>query len=132
MVSLTTGGSLEEVFDNIVREEIAESPYIENVFLISKTGLMIAGKSRASSYSETFSAMAAVMYSSAESARSVNSKEKLDYLKVVFENTKIFIKELNAALLLVAIVNREVDDLKAINDMQKIMIRIKENFVWLR
>jgi predicted regulator of Ras-like GTPase activity (Roadblock/LC7/MglB family) len=124
--------SIESVLENIIREEMEKNPSIQNVFIISKTGLMIAGKSLSQIPSETFSAMIAIIYSSAESTKTENMKEKLEYVLAVFEKKKLFITEFNPNLLIVATVDREMDDLRVLDDLQRIVIRAKEELIWLR
>lgn len=109
-----------------------KTPSLQNVFIISKTGLMIAGKSLSQIPSETFSAMAAIIYSSAESAKTENSKEKLEYVVAVFEKKKLFITEFSPNLLIVATVDRNMDDRRVLDDLQRIIIRAKEELIWLR
>jgi len=124
--------SIESVFENIIRNEMDKAPYLQNVFIISKTGLIVAGKSLSQIPSETFSAMVAIIYSSAESAKTEDSKEKLEYVMAIFENKKLFITEFSSNLLIVATVDRNVDDVRVLDDLRRITIRAKEELIWLR
>lgn len=131
-ILLRPAKSIESVLENIIRNEMDKTPSLQNVFIISKTGLMIAGKSLSQIPSETFSAMAAIIYSSAESAKTENSKEKLEYVVAVFEKKKLFITEFSPNLLIVATVDRNMDDRRVLDDLQRIIIRAKEELIWLR
>ena len=47
-------------------------------------------------------------------------------------NTKLFISELSSSLLIVATVDREIDDAKILDSMGRIVTKTKEELVWLR
>lgn len=124
--------SIESVLETIIRDEMDKTPSLQNVFIISKTGLMVAGKSLSQITSETFSAMAAIIYSSAESAKTEDSKERLEYVIAVFEKKKLLITEFSSNLLIVATVDRNLDDRSVLDDLRRIVIRAKEELIWLR
>jgi predicted regulator of Ras-like GTPase activity (Roadblock/LC7/MglB family) len=76
--------------------------------------------------------MAAIMYSAAEATKNDIFKDKLDYVLVVFRNTKLFISELSSSLLIVVTVDREIEDAKILESMGRIITKTKEQLVWLR
>lgn len=93
---------------------------------------MVAGKSAPGSRTETFSAMAAIIFSSAESTRTDLQKDKVDYIIVVFKTSKMLISEVSSSLLIVVTADREADNQKVLDDMQKVITRTKEELIWLR
>jgi predicted regulator of Ras-like GTPase activity (Roadblock/LC7/MglB family) len=124
--------SVENILEEIIYSEFPQGKNIQSVSIVSKTGLMIAGKAASSARAETFSAMAAIMFSAAEATKNDIFKDKIDYVLAVFRNTKLFISELSSSLLIVATVDREIDDAKILESMGRIVTKTKEELVWLR
>ena len=124
--------SVENILEEIIYGEFPQGKNIQSVSIVSKTGLMIAGKAASSARAETFSAMAAIMYSAAEATKNDIFKDKIDFVLAVFRNTKLFISELSSSLLIVATVDREIDDAKILDSMGRIVTKTKEELVWLR
>ncbi len=124
--------SVENILEEIIHGEFPQGKNIQSVSIVSKTGLMIAGKAASSARAETFSAMAAIMFSAAEATRNDIFKDKIDYVLAVFRNTKLFISELSSSMLIVATVDREIDDGKILESMGRIVTKTKEELVWLR
>lgn len=124
--------SVENILEDIIYGEFPQGKHIQSVSIVSKTGLMIAGKAASSARAETFSAMAAIMFSAAEATKNDIFKDKIDYVLAVFRNTKLFITELSSSLLIVATVDREVEDPKILESMGRIVTKTKEELVWLR
>jgi predicted regulator of Ras-like GTPase activity (Roadblock/LC7/MglB family) len=90
---------------------------------------MVAGKAASSARAETFSAMAAIMFSAAEATKNDIFRDKIDYVIAVFRNTKLFFSELSSSLLIVATVDRDTDDAKILENMNNIVTRTKEELV---
>jgi predicted regulator of Ras-like GTPase activity (Roadblock/LC7/MglB family) len=124
--------SVENILEEIIFGEFPQGKNIQSISIVSKTGLMIAGKAASSARAETFSAMAAIMYSAAEATKNDIFKDKIEYVLAVFRNTKLFITELSSSLLIVATVDREVEDKKILESMGRIVTKTKEELVWLR
>ncbi len=124
--------SVEGILDEIIQQEFVTDPGIHSVSIVSKTGLMIAGRSASPAKPETFSAMAAIMYSSAEATRTDALKDKLEHILCLFRNTKLFIAEVSSSLLIVVTVDRNMDSDKVLDNMNKVITRTKQELVWLR
>ncbi len=124
--------SVENILEEIIFGEFPQGKNVQSISIVSKTGLMIAGKAASSARAETFSAMAAIMYSAAEATKNDIFKDKIEYVLAVFRNTKLFITELSSSLLIVATVDREVEDKKILESMGRIVTKTKEELVWLR
>ncbi len=124
--------SVENVLEEIILDQFIKEAQIQSVSIVSKTGLMVAGKSAPGSRTETFSAMAAIIFSSAESTRTDLQKDKVDYIIVVFKTSKMLISEVSSSLLIVVTADREADNQKVLDDMQKVITRTKEELIWLR
>ncbi len=124
--------SVEKTLEEIISSVFPEGKGVQSVSIVSKTGLMVAGKAASTARVESFSAMAAVMFSAAEATKSDIFKDKIEYVLAIFRNTKLFIAELSSSLLIVVTTDREMDDKKILQDMQKIVTKTKEQLVWLR
>jgi len=124
--------SVENILEEIIHGEFPQGQSIQSVSIVSKTGLMIAGRAASTARAETFSAMAAIMFSAAEATKNDIFRDKIDHVLAVFRNTKLFISELSSSLLIVATVDREVEDPKVLESMNRIVTKTKEELVWLR
>jgi len=124
--------SVENILEEIIQQEFVTDASIQSVSIVSKTGLLIAGRSASISKPETFSAMAAIMYSSAEATRTDALKDKLEYLLCVFRSTKLFISEVSSSLLIVVTADQNADLGKVMDNMNKVITRTKQELVWLR
>lgn len=123
--------SVENILEEIIMAEFPQGKSIQSVSIVSKTGLMIAGKAASSARAETFSAMAAIMFSAAEATKNDIFRDKMDYVLAVFRNTKLFISELSSSLLIVATVDRDIEDAKILESMGHIVTKTKEELAWL-
>lgn len=124
--------SVEGILDEIIQQEFVTDPGIHSVSIVSKTGLMIAGRSASPTKPETFSAMAAIMYSSAEATRTDALKDKLENIMCSFRNTRLIIAEVSSSLLIVVTAERSMDTEKVLENMNKVVTRTKQELVWLR
>jgi predicted regulator of Ras-like GTPase activity (Roadblock/LC7/MglB family) len=124
--------SVENVLEEIILDQFVKDAQVQSVSIVSKTGLMVAGRAAPTSRTETFSAMAAIIFSSAESTRTDLLKDKVDYVVVVFKSTKMLIAEVSSSLLIVVTADKAADTQKVLDDMQKAITRTKEELVWLR
>jgi len=124
--------SVENILETIINEEFPPGNGIQSVSIVSKTGLMIAGRSASSARAETFSAMAAIMFSAAEATKNDIFRDRIDHVLAVFRNTKLFIIDLSSSMLIVATADREVDDDKVLEQMNNIVVKTKEELSWLR
>lgn len=124
--------SVENVLEEIILDQFVKDAQIQSVSIVSKTGLMVAGRATPTSRAETFSAMAAIIFSSAESTRTDLLKDKVDHVMVAFKSTKMLIAEVSSSLLIVVTADKAADDQRVLDDMQKAITRTKEELVWLR
>jgi len=124
--------SVEAILEEIIQQESPSDPAVQSISIVSKTGLLIAGKAASIAKPETFSAMAAIMYSSAEATRTDALKDKLEYIVGVFRSTKLIIAEVSSSLLIIATTDRAADNEKVLESMNKIVTRTKQELVWLR
>ncbi len=124
--------SVEGILDEIIQQEFVTDPGIHSVSIVSKTGLMIAGRSASPTKPETFSAMAAIMYSSAEATRTDALKDKLEHIMCSFRSTRLIIAEVSSSLLIVVTAERSMDTEKVLENMNKVVTRTKQELVWLR
>jgi predicted regulator of Ras-like GTPase activity (Roadblock/LC7/MglB family) len=124
--------SVENILEEIINGEFPQGKSIQSVSVVSKTGLLVAGKAASSARAETFSAMAAIMFSAAEATKNDVFKDRIEHVIAVFRNTKLFIAELSSSLLIVSTVDREMEDAKILESMNHIITKTKEELVWLR
>ncbi len=124
--------SVEAILEEIIQQESPSDPAVQSISIVSKTGLLIAGKAASIAKPETFSAMAAIMYSSAEATRTDALKDKLEYIVGVFRSTKLIIAEVSSSLLIISTTDRAADTEKVLESMNKIVTRTKQELVWLR
>jgi predicted regulator of Ras-like GTPase activity (Roadblock/LC7/MglB family) len=124
--------SVENILEEIINGEFPQGKSIQSVSVVSKTGLLVAGKAASTARAETFSAMAAIMFSAAEATKNDVFKDRIDHVIAVFRNTKLFITELSSSLLIVATADREMEDAKILESMNHIVTKTKEELVWLR
>jgi predicted regulator of Ras-like GTPase activity (Roadblock/LC7/MglB family) len=124
--------SVEGILDEIIQQEFVTDPGVHSVSIVSKTGLMIAGRSASPAKPETFSAMAAIMFSSAEATRTDALKDKLEHILCSFRNTRLVIAEVSSSLLIVVTTDRSMDTEKVLENMNKVITRTKQELVWLR
>ena len=124
--------SVESILEEILQQEFASDAPIQSASIVSKTGLLIAGRAASVSKPETFSAMAAIMYSSAEATRTDALKDKLEYIVGTFRSSKLIIAEVSSSLLIVVTCARDIDEAKILDNMNKVVTRTKQELVWLR
>jgi len=124
--------SVESALEEIIYGEFPQGKTVQSVSIVSKSGLLVAGKAASPSRTETFSAMSAIMYSAAEATKNDVFKDGIDYLMAAFHNTKLFITELSPSLLLVASADRDTEDSAILESMEKVVSRTKADMSWLR
>jgi len=124
--------SVESILEEILQQEFTSDNPVQSASIVSKTGLLIAGKAASVSKPETFSAMAAIMYSSAEATRTDALKDKLEYIVGTFRSSKLIISEVSSSLLIVVTADRNADETKILDNMNKVITRTKQELVWLR
>ena len=120
---------MEGVIDDIVGD-IFKDDLFKVVSVVSKAGLMISGRS-VNQKPETFSAMAAVMHSAAESTLGNDPTDEFSYVVAVFENSKLFISSVAPTLLLAVKVDRDISDDEVLNRFSQFSSRTKEELIWL-
>jgi len=131
-MSIQDAKSIENILDEIIQGIFPQGENVKSVSIVSKTGLLIAGKAASAARSETFSAMAAIMFSSAEATKTDAFKDRIEYVLAVFRSTKLYVAELSSSLLIVVTVDRQIEDSKILDYMQRVVTKTKEELVWLR
>jgi len=129
---LQSSKSVEGILEEIISDEFGSEQSIKSISIVSKTGLMIAGRSASDVRAETFSAMSAIMFSAAETTRKDIIKEDMEKVMVVFSNSVVIISELSANLLVVAVASREIDEDKLMEHLDSIVDRSKAELTWLK
>lgn len=124
--------SVEGILEEIISDEFGSEQSIKSISIVSKTGLMIAGRSASDVRAETFSAMSAIMFSAAETTRKDIIKEDMEKVMVIFSNSVVIISELSANLLVVAVASREMDEDKLMEHLNSIVDRSKAELTWLK
>ena len=124
--------SVEGILEEIISDEFGSDQSIKSISIVSKTGLMIAGKSASDVRAETFSAMSAIMFSAAETTRKDIIKEDMEKVMVIFSNSVVIISELSANLLILAVASREMDEDKLMERLDSIVDRSKAELTWLK
>lgn len=124
--------SVEAVLDEIISEEFGTDQRIKSVSIVSKTGLLIAGRSASDVRAETFSAMSAIMFSAAETTRKDIIKDDLEKVVVFFKSSMVIIVELSASLLIVAVAERDADQENILQRMESVVDRSKTELTWLK
>ncbi len=89
-------------------EDIKENPEINNVTLVSRSGMHIAGEVPKNSHRETFVAMSAILLGSAETATS-ELEDELSYVLVELKKSRILILNSGPSALLVTKLNKDSD-----------------------
>ncbi len=117
-----SGSSIEEILENVKKE-----PGIDNLTLVSRTGMHIAGDTPKEAHQETYVAMSAILLGSSETATS-ELNDELKYVLVELIDTRILIQECGPSAILVARLksDTEVEKLlesteKAIKDLKKVL-----------
>ncbi len=124
--------SVESTLEEVISSVFPQGKGVQSVSIVSKTGLMVAGKAASTARAESFSAMAAIMFSAAEATKSDIFKDKIEHVIAIFRNTKLFIAELSSSLLIVVTADRDMEDKKILDHMQRVVTKTKEQLVWLR
>lgn len=128
---MTSTQTVEGILGNIIQEEFGDDERIRSASVVSKTGLMVAGKPASTARAETFSAMAAIMFSAAETTRKDVIKEDLEQVMALYKGTVVLISELSATLLLVVLTDREVDQGSLLEKMSDVVARARSEVSWL-
>lgn len=124
--------SVEAVLDEIISEEFGTDQRIKSVSVVSKTGLLIAGRSASDVRAETFSAMSAIMFSAAETTRKDIIKDDLEKVVVFFKGSMVIIVELSGSLLIVAVAERDADQEGILQRMESVVDKSKTELTWLK
>ena len=119
--------TMEGVIEDIVND-VFDDERFKSVSVVSKAGLMISGRSL-DQKPQTFSAMAAVMHSAAESTSSDGDPFK--HLVAVFDNSKLYISSVTPTMLLAVKVDRDVPEVDVIQSFDRFSSRTKEELMWL-
>jgi predicted regulator of Ras-like GTPase activity (Roadblock/LC7/MglB family) len=96
---MTNVDSLEEILDGIEKVE-----GVSDALLVSRSGMHIAGDVPKGAHTETFVAMSAILLGAAETATS-ELKEKLKFVDIDLERSRIIIETVSSRALLVLKVN---------------------------
>ena len=126
------GSGWSGILEEIIADEFGSDQSIKSISVVSKTGLMIAGKSASDVRAETFSAMSAIMFSAAETTRKDVIKEDMEKVMVLFSNSVVIISELSANLLIVAVASRDIDEDGLMEHLDSVVDRSKAELTWLK
>ncbi|MEF8832948.1 MAG: roadblock/LC7 domain-containing protein [Candidatus Thermoplasmatota archaeon] len=91
-----SGSTIEDIL-----EEGKKKPEIDNLTLVSRTGMHIAGDAPKEAHQETYVAMSAILLGSSETATS-ELEDNLKYVLVELTKTRILIQECGDSAILVA------------------------------
>jgi len=105
-------GMSGSTIENIL-EEVQKEPGIDNLTLVSRTGMHIAGEAPKEAHQETYIAMSAILLGSSETATS-ELDDDLKYVLVELTNTRILIQECSPSAILVA-------KLRSNSDVEKVL-----------
>ncbi len=103
--------------ENIL-EEIRKVPEIDNLTLVSRTGMHIAGDAPKGAHQETYVAMSAILLGSSETATS-ELDDNLKYVLVELTNSRILIQECSPSAILVAKLRSDSDVEKVLQDTER-------------
>ncbi len=131
-ITIQDARSIENLVEDVSQTILSSDQGIQSVSIVSKTGLLVAGRVSSSVRPETFSAMSAIMFSSAEATKTDAFKDRIEHIVAVFKNSKLFAIELSSSLLLVVVAKKDMQDAQALESMHKAATKIKEELVWLR
>lgn len=106
-------------------EMLKENPDIEEVTLISRSGMHIAGNVPEHSHRETFVAMSAILLGAAETATS-ELKEELSYIVIELKNCKIIVLNGGPKALLSMKVLKRGDLEKIMSDTPQIISKMQD------
>jgi len=104
-------------------KEIESVKGIENVVLISRSGMHIAGKVPKGAHTETFSAMFAILLGAAETATS-ELKEKLEKVELSFADKKVLVLNKGPKALFVLKMSEDTNlatAMKVVNKQSKVI-----------
>jgi len=121
--------TMEGVIDDIVGDIFADDIF-KGVSVVSKAGLMISGRSLTQK-PETFSAMAAVMLSAAESTQVNEPSDGFKYVVAVFDQSKLFISSVSPSMLIAVKTDRDVSEEAVLERFSQFSSRTKEELMWL-
>lgn len=121
VVKMSPGNEIEKLL-----EEFKKNPDIEDVTLVSRSGMHIAGDIPGDAHRETFVAMSAILLGAAETATS-ELNEKLSHVVIELKGSKIIIQNggPNALLATKITPKAEVEDI--LSESYNIIERIKEH-----
>ena len=119
--------TMEGVIDDIVGD-VFDDDIFKGVSVVSKAGLMISGRAFAQK-PETFSAMAAVMLSAAESTQ--ENGEGFKYVVAVFDQSKLFISSVSPTMLIAVRTDSDVPEEVVLERFSQFSSRTKDELIWL-
>jgi len=108
-----SGSTIENVLEDVKKES-----GIDNLTLVSRTGMHIAGDTPKEAHQETYVAMSAILLGSSETATS-ELDEELKYVLVELTDTRILIEECGPSAILVAKLSLDSDVEKVLEATKK-------------
>jgi len=124
--------SVEIILEEAIADVFGNDKKVKNVSIVSKTGLAIAGRSSEQFGGETFSAMAAIMFSSAETTRKDILKEDTEFVMAKYKRSMLLIAELTSDLLIAVVADGDADQEALLEMMRELASRAKTELTWLR
>jgi len=114
------GSTIEDIL-----EEVKKEPGIDNLTLVSRTGMHIAGDAPKEVHQETYVAMSAILLGSSETATS-ELDDNLEYVLVELSNSRILIQECSKSAILVAKLRSNSDVEMVLEETEKAIEGIGE------
>jgi len=108
-----SGSTIESIL-----EEVKKEVGIDNLTLVSRTGMHIAGDAPEEAHQETYVAMSAILLGSSETATS-ELNDDLKYLLVELTDSRILIHECTSSAILVAKLRSDTDVEKVLKETKR-------------
>jgi len=108
-----SGSTIENIL-----EEVKKEVGIDNLTLISRTGMHIAGDAPKEAHQETYVAMSAILLGSSETATS-ELDDDLKYVLVELTDSRILIQECTSSAILVAKLKSDTDVKKVLQETKR-------------
>lgn len=102
-----------------------KSDDVVNVFLVSRTGMFIAGDEPEKSNVDTFSAMAAIVLGASETATS-ELRENVDYILINLKNSNLIIMGVGKRGVLVVRTKKNLDQTKVVENIKEKIKKLSE------
>ncbi len=106
-------------------EQLKENPDVEDVTLISRSGMHIAGNVPEHSHRETFVAMSAILLGAAETATS-ELKEDLSHVVIELKKSKILVLNGGPKALLALKISKDGNLDKILSDTPRIVSKMQD------